>query len=142
MLSGTFDVNLGSGDFTTGWLDVVAADGKDLAASAMLYADYGPGAQYGLIPRKVVVDPVDNTMYVAGEWHTNHAGTEGNALVARIPPIETPLWSGIDQIWRYDGPSTGVDAFYGLMIQPHNGTFAVGTEMTGTGAKAIAHRVK
>jgi hypothetical protein len=140
VLIGTFDVDLGSGDFTTGYLYVVAADGSDLTASAMLYADYGPPNQYGVIPHKVVVDST-NTIYIAGEWHTNLAGTEGNALVARIPSIDTPLWSGIDKIWRYDGPASGVDAFWGLLIQPGNGTFAVGTENTGTGAKAIADQI-
>jgi hypothetical protein len=134
VLVGTMETDYGAGEFTAGYLDFVAPDGSGMAASAVLTADYDPSV-YGLIPYTVTTDST-NGVWVTGEWHTNLAGTEGNALVVRLVLIDTTI--GIDRIWRVDGPASGADAFLGLLIQPHNGTFAVGTEYGPTGPRAVA----
>ena len=122
ILVGTTETDYGAGEFTAGYLDFIAPNGSGMAASAMLTADYDPDV-YGLIPNTVTTDSTGG-VWVTGEWHTNLAGTEGNALVVRLVLDDTTI--GIDRIWRVDGPASGADAFLGLLIQPHNGTFAVG----------------
>ncbi len=142
VLIGTFGVNLGGGDdITTSWVDVLAADGSDRIASGMYYADYGVGNRYPIFFHDVAVD-ADGSIYCAGEWRTNAASTEGNALVARIPSPDAGLGFSMDKIWRFDGQASGIDSFWGLMIKKADGTYAVGTEWTGTGAKAFAHRIQ
>ena len=141
VLVGTFETNLGGGQITTAWVDMLKADGSELTASGMYWADYSPAA-YPVVFNDVAVDSGGN-LYLAGEWYTNASGTEGNALVARIPSVDLPgATFQMDMIWRYDGPATGRDQFWGMLVQPGNGIFAVGTEHAGDGWKAVAHRVQ
>ena len=142
VLVGTFQTNLGGGDLTTAWVDLLKADGSELTASGMYWADYGPGAAYPIVFNDVAVDP-DGSLYLAGEWYTNPSGSEGNALVARIPSVDLPgATFQMDKIWRWDGQATGRDGFWGMLVQPGNGIFAVGTGHQGDGWKAVAHRVQ
>ena len=138
---GTFETSLGGSPLTTAWVDVLKADGSDLAASGMYWADYGPGAAYPIVFNDVAIDASGN-LYLAGEWWTSKTGTEGNALVARIPSIDIPgATFQMDKIWRFDGPASGRDGFWGMLVQPGNGIFAVGTEHAGDGWKAVAQRL-
>ena len=137
---GSFKASPGPTLITTAELLVFAANGKGLDASMMFYADYGPSNEYATRFNRVVVCP-DGTMYAAGAWETNASGTEGNALVARIPAIETPLWSGVDKIWRYDGVAGGVDEFWALLRLSDTEIYAAGTQHTGGGSQAFAHRI-
>jgi hypothetical protein len=117
-----------------------AADGSSVAQSTTCYADYG-AIQYPVIFHDVALDGSGN-IYLAGEWQTNLGGTEGNALVARIPsPDIAGSTFEMEKIWRFDGPATGLDQFWGLLVQPGNGIFAVGTEHTGLGWQGFAHRL-
>jgi hypothetical protein len=142
VLVGTFQTTLGGGPLTTAWVDLLRADGSGLAASGMYWADYSPAA-YPVVFNDVAVDASDGSLYLAGEWYTNASGTEGNALVARIPSVDLPAATfQMDRIWRYDGPASGRDQFWGMLVQPGNGIFAVGTEHAGDGWKAVAHRVQ
>lgn len=141
VLVGTFETSLGGSQITTAWVDMLKANGSDLAASGMYWADYSPDA-YPIVFNDVSVDSGGN-LYLAGEWLTNTSGTEGNALVARIPSIDLPgATFQMDKIWRWDGPASGRDQFWGVLVQPGNGIFAVGTEHAGDGWKAAAHRVQ
>ena len=88
VLVGTFETNLGGGQLTTAWVDMLKADGSELTASGMYWADYSPAA-YPIVFNDVAVDR-DGSLYLAGEWYTNASGTEGNALVARIPSVDLP----------------------------------------------------
>lgn len=141
VLVGTFETSLGGGPLTTAWVDMLRADGSGLTASGMYWADYSPAA-YPIVFNDVAVDSGGN-LYLAGEWYTNASGTEGNALVARIPSIDLPgATFQMDTIWRFDGPASGRDQFWGMLVQPGNGIFAVGTEHAGDGWRAVAHRVQ
>ena len=141
VLVGTFETSLGGGQITTAWVDMLKADGSELTASGMYWADYSPSA-YPVVFNDVVVDS-GGTLYLAGEWYTNASGTEGNALVARIPSVDLPgATFQMDTIWRRDGAASGRDQFWGMLVQPGNGIFAVGTEHAGDGWKAVAHRVQ
>ena len=120
---------------------MLKADGSGLTASGMYWADYSPAA-YPIVFNDVAVDPGGN-LYLAGEWYTNTSGTEGNALVARIPSVDLPgATFQMDMIWRFDGQATGRDQFWGMLVQPGNGIYAVGTEHAGDGWKAVAHRLQ
>jgi hypothetical protein len=141
VLVGTFETTLGSGEITTAWVDLLKADGSELTASGMYWADYSPNA-YPIAFNDVAVDAT-GSLYLAGTWYTNVAETEGNALVARIPSVDLPgATFQMDTIWRFDGPASGADEFWGMLIQPGNGIFAVGTESSGDGWRAVAHRVQ
>jgi hypothetical protein len=107
----------------------------------MYYADYG-AAQYPVVFNDVAGDSAGN-LYLAGEWLTSGSGTEGNALVARIPSVDLPgATFQMDMIWRWDGAASGRDQFWGMLVQPGNGIFAVGSEHAGDGWRAVAHRVQ
>ena len=139
VLVGTFDTTLGPDALTTAWVDMLAADGRSLTASGMYFADYG-ATSYPVIFHDVALDGSGN-IYLAGEWWTNSGGTEGNALVARIGSPDLPgATFQMEKIWRLDGPASGVDQFWGLLRQS-DGFYAVGTEHTGLGWQAIAHRL-
>ena len=141
VLVGSFQTTLGGGQITTAWVDLLKADGSELAASGMYWADYSPAA-YPIVFNDVAVDP-DGSLYLAGEWYTNTSGTEGNALVARIPSVDLPgATFQMDKIWRWDGQASGRDAFWGMLVQPGNGIFAVGSGHQGDGWKAVAERVQ
>jgi hypothetical protein len=141
VLVGSFETNLGGGPFTTAWVDMLKADGTGLTASGMYWADYSPAA-YPIVFNDVAVDP-DGSLYLAGEWYTSGSGSEGNALVARIPSVDLPgATFQMDKIWRWDGPASGRDQFWGVVVQPHNGIYAVGTEHGGDGWKAVAQRLE
>ena len=141
VLVGTFQTSLGGGQLTTAWVDLLNARGSELAASGMYWADYSPAA-YPIVFNDVAVDSGGN-LYLAGAWYTNASGAEGNALVARIPSVDLPdATFQMDSIWRFDGPASGVDQFWGMLVQPGNGIFAVGTEHAGDGWKAVAQRVQ
>jgi hypothetical protein len=141
VLVGTFEASPGAEQITTAWVDMLKADGSELTAAGMYYADYGAVA-YPILFNDVAVDSSGN-LYLAGEWLTNASGTEGNALVARIPSVDLPGANfQMDTIWRHDGPASGRDQFCGILVQPGNGTFAVGTEHAGDGWKAVAQRVQ
>ena len=130
---------VGGDPMTTAWVDMLAADGSSVAQSTTCYADYG-ATHYPVVFHDVALDGTGN-IYLAGEWQTNLGGTEGNALVARIPsPDIVGSAFAMEKIWRFDGPATGLDQFWGLLLQS-DGFYAVGTESTGAGWQAIAHRL-
>ena len=122
----------------TAYLEVFGVDGA-LSASTTFCFEAGPSLGYAARFNKVVVDSA-GTMYCAGGWDTNAAGTEGNAIVVRVPAIESPGWNGVDKVWRYDGPASGVDEFYGLLRLSDTEIFAAGSRHTVSGNRGIAER--
>jgi hypothetical protein len=121
------------------YLWVWSADGKGVDASTSFSFDNGSGQWYPGRLNRVVVDST-GTMYCAGGWDTNGAGTEANAVLARVPPPETPGWNGVDKVWRYDGPASGVDEFHGLLRVSDSEIFAAGMRHTVSGYRGIAER--
>ncbi len=140
VIVGSFEASPGADVITTAYMEVFAADGSGLTASAMFYSDFGPLNRYPARFNKVVVDST-GTIYCAGEWETSGTGVDGNAIVVRFPPIESPGWSGVDKIWRYDGPASGVDEFYALLRVSDAEICAAGMRMTGGGAQGVADRI-
>jgi len=140
VIVGSFEVSLNPDMTSTAYLDVFAANGSGLTASAMFYSDFGAPNQYAARFNKVVVDSVGN-MYCAGAWETDGTGVAGNAIVVRFPSIDSSPWSGADRIWRYDGPASGVDEFYTLLRVSESAVYAAGMRMTGGGSQGIADRI-
>ena len=66
VLVGTFEASFSGGQITTAWVDMLEADGSELTASGMYWADYDPAA-YPIVFNDVAVDP-DGNLYLAGEW--------------------------------------------------------------------------
>jgi hypothetical protein len=127
---GTADTVAGATSLTTAWVGMLPADGSATMWEGTLFNDMG-ATGYRVYFHDVALDAGGN-LYLAGEWWTDVNGTEGNALVARIP---APVVGGgpmqAEKIWRWDGPASGLDQFRGMLVQPGNGVFACGTEHAG-----------
>jgi hypothetical protein len=137
VLVGTQQQGFGPDQFTAGFLYFISPSGSMMEQSVWLSAE---NWTCGLIPWSVTTDSNDQ-VWLTGEWHTNQTGTEGSAVVVKVTSIDTASTVAYQRVWRLDGPAGGADCISGLLMQPDNGTFAVGYEHGPGGHEAIADRL-
>ncbi len=109
-------------------------------ASTMFYADFGPGAYYGAEFTDVAVSSTGR-MYCAGSMATTPSGSVRDAVVVTYPPIDQSPWTGADGIWRYSGPATGYQVFYGLVRTSDTAVYAAGQRAVTGATEAVVHRL-
>jgi hypothetical protein len=80
-------------------------------------------------------------IFCAGSMVTTADGQGRNAVVVSYPPVDEPVWTGADGIWRYDGPAAGYETFYGLLRVSDGEIYAAGRRAGAGGGQAMLHRL-
>jgi hypothetical protein len=124
-----------------GILHVYDAGSKWPGTSAMFWGDFDVDVKWAVDFSRVAVDSTGR-IFCTGTLSTSGTGLEANALVVSFPPTTATPWTGADRIWRYDGPASGVDEFFGLLRVSDTAFYACGYRRGGGGTmEAIVHRL-
>ena len=122
-----------------GFLEYWTPSGTGDPGGAMFPADFGPGAVYPAEFDSVITDATGR-IFCAGSINTAAEWGTTNAVVVTWPSIDSQV-PGPDAIWRYDGPASGYDMFYGMLRTSDGAIYVAGRRAGPEGAQAILHRL-
>ncbi len=108
--------------------------------STMFYSDFAGAVQKPAGFNKVAVDG-SGRIYCAGMIELSALSYESDAVVVLYPPVGAPSWTGATGMWRYSGPGSGLESFYGLVRASDDDIYAAGQRAGSSGAEAILHKI-